>query len=87
MTTVETVLVVFLAAALLLLLILAIVLVALFIKILQHVRRISARAEDVTANFADIAAMVGKRVAPVAVSAALAAAMRRFKGSKKSKED
>ena len=87
MTTVETILVVFLAAALLILLILAITLVAIFIKILQHVRRISAKAENVTENFADIAAMIGKRVAPVALSAAVAAALRRFKTAKSTKED
>ena len=82
MTTVETILVVALGAALLIMLILAIVVITLFIKILRNVRRISERAEDVTGNFADIAAMVGKRVAPVALSAAVAAAMRRFKSKK-----
>ena len=82
MTTVETILVVFLAATLLILLVLSIVVIALFIKILAKVRKISERAEDVTGNFADIAAMVGKRVAPVALSAAVAAALRRFKSNK-----
>jgi ABC-type uncharacterized transport system fused permease/ATPase subunit len=77
-----TILVVILGIALLVLLVLAIVGVVLFIKILRNVRKISERAEDVTTNFADIAAMVGKRVAPVALSAAMAAAMRRFKSKK-----
>lgn len=79
MTTVETVLIVFLAAALLIFLILAIVVVSLFIAILKNVRKISQRAEDATANVSDIVKMVGKRVAPIALSAAVAAAMRRFK--------
>lgn len=82
MTAVETILVIFLAATLLILLVLSIVVISLFIKILRNVKRISERAEDVTGNFADIAAMVGKRVAPVALSAAIAAAMRRFKSKK-----
>lgn len=84
MTTVETILIVFLAAALLIFLILAIVVVSLFIAILRNVRKISQRAEDATENVSDIVKMVGRRVAPIALSAAVAAAMRRFK--KKGKE-
>lgn len=82
MPTVETILVIFLAAALLLFLILAIVLVSIFIGILRNLRRISKRAEEATGNFADIASMIGKRVAPIALSAAIAAALRRFKSKK-----
>jgi len=82
MTTVESVLVIILAVALLLLLTLGIVMAALAVGILKNVKHISQKAEETTANFADIAAMVGKRVAPVALSAAIAAAMRRFKSKK-----
>lgn len=82
MPTVETILVIFLSAALLLFLILGIVVVSIVIAILRNVRKISQRAEETTASFADISKMIGKRVAPVALSAAMAAAMRRFKTKK-----
>jgi hypothetical protein len=82
MTTVETVLVVFLGAALLLFLVLAITLVAIAIGVLRHVRNIAQRADETTSNFADIAKMVSRKVAPVALSAGLAAALRRFTSKK-----
>ena len=79
MTNVETILVVFLSVALLVFLILGIVLITIFIGILRNVRRISQRAEEASTSFADIAQMVSNKVAPVALSAAIAAALRRFK--------
>lgn len=82
MSTVETILVIFLGVALLLLIILGIVIASLAIKILKNVKHISQKAEETTASFADITAMVGKKVAPVALSAAVAAAMRRFTSKK-----
>jgi cell division protein FtsL len=82
MTSVESVLVIFLAVALLLFLILAIVMAALAVGILKNVKHISQKAEETTANLSDIAKMVGKRVAPVALSAAIAAAIRRFRSKK-----
>ncbi len=82
MTTVESVLIIILGVALLLLLILGVVIATLAVGILKNVKHISQKAEETTSNFADIAAMVGKKVAPVALSAAIAAAMRRFKVKK-----
>ena len=86
MNTVETALVIILSVGFLTLLILAIVLVSIMIAIMKNVRRISARAEEVTSSAADIAAMIGSKVAPVALSTVVAAAMRRF-GGKKGKKD
>jgi hypothetical protein len=82
MTMVETILVVFLSAALLLFLILAITLVAIAIGVARHVKNIAERADEATSNFADIAKMVSRKVAPVALSAGLAAALRRFTSKK-----
>lgn len=82
MTTVESVLVIILAVALFLLLVLGIIMAALAVGILKNVKHISQKAEETTASFADIASMVGKKVAPVALSAAIAAAMRRMKSKK-----
>jgi uncharacterized membrane protein len=82
MTTVETVLVVFLAAALLVFLILAITAVAIAIGILRNVRRIAERAEETTKNFSEISKMVSRKVAPLALSAGIAAALRKFKSKK-----
>jgi Na+-transporting methylmalonyl-CoA/oxaloacetate decarboxylase gamma subunit len=82
MATAETVLVIFLSVALLLFLLLAIVAVSIGIGILRNIKHISQRAEETTESVADIAKLVGKRVAPVAVSAVVAAALRRFKSKK-----
>ncbi|MBW4061607.1 hypothetical protein HJC99_03515 [Candidatus Saccharibacteria bacterium] len=83
MNNAEVTLVILLSITLFILLVLSIVVLSIFIKILGNVRKISERAEDVTANLADISAMVGKKVAPVALSAAVAAALRRFKSNSK----
>jgi hypothetical protein len=80
--TVETVLVILLSVGFLTLLILSIIVVSLMLAVMRNVKRISDRAEEVATNAADIAAMVGKRVAPIAVSTVVAAALRRFKGKK-----
>lgn len=82
MTTVESVLVIILAVALLLLLVLGIAMAVLAVGILKNLKHISQKAEETTASFADIASMVGKKVAPLALSAAIAAALRRFKSKK-----
>jgi hypothetical protein len=52
------------------------------IAVMRNVKRISDRAEEATANVADLAAIVGKKVAPLAASAMVAAVMRRFRGKK-----
>jgi hypothetical protein len=81
--TVETALVILLAVGFVTLLVLAIILVSIMIAIMKNVKRISDRAEAVTSNAADIAAMVSQKLAPFAFSTAFAAALRRFRGKSK----
>jgi hypothetical protein len=80
--TVETVLVILLAVGYIVLLILAIIVASLLIGVLRSAKRISTKAEEAANNVSDLAAMIGKRVAPVALSAAIAAALRRFRSKK-----
>ena len=83
MNSVENILLLVLGVMLALFLVLGIVLVVIIIGIVKNIRNITQKAEETTNSFADIAMMVGKKVAPVALSAAVAAAMRRMKSSKK----
>lgn len=80
MNTVETALVIMLAVGFATLLILSIILVSIMIAIMRNVKRISQRAEEVTTNAASIADMIGKKIAPLAMSAVLAAVVRKFRG-------
>lgn len=82
MTTAVTVLVIILGVVLFVFLVLGIVMAAIAVGILKNVKHISQKAEETTSNFADIASMIGKKVAPVALSAAIAAALRRIKRNK-----
>ena len=83
MPTAETILVVFLSTALLIFLVLSIIVASLLIAILKDTRKIVERAEEATENFADITKMISSKVAPVAISAAIASL---FKRSGKDKE-
>jgi hypothetical protein len=80
--TVEFALVILLSVGFLTLLILSIILVSIMIAVMKNVKRVSERAEQVTANAADLAAMISQKVAPFALSAAVAAIARKFKGKK-----
>lgn len=82
MNQVETALVIILSLGFLTLLILAIILVSMMLSVMRNLKRITERAEEVTSNAADLTAMISKKVAPLAVSAATAAIIRRFKGKK-----
>jgi cell division protein FtsL len=82
-TTVEQVLIIILAIGFFTLLVLSIILVSILIAIMRNVKRISDRAEEATSNLADVAAMVGRKLAPFALSGVAAAAMRWFKGRHK----
>lgn len=82
MNNVELAWVIILSVGFLVLIVLSIILVSLMIGVMRSVRRISQRAEEATANISELAALVGKKVAPFAMSAAMAAAMRRFRGKK-----
>lgn len=83
MNSVETILLVVLGIAFATMLILSIVLIVIIMGIVKNIRHITQKAEETTDSFADIAVMIGKKVAPVALSAAAAAALRRFKSNKK----
>lgn len=78
MPTAETTLVVFLSTTLLIFLVLAIVATSILIAILKDARKIVERAEEATENVADITKMISSKVAPVAISAAVAAVFKRF---------
>lgn len=82
MNEVETALVIILSLGFLTLLILSIILVSMMLSVMRNLKRISERAEEVTSNAADLTAMISKKVAPLAMSAVVAAIMRRFKGKK-----
>jgi len=76
---VETVLVIMLAIGFATLLVLSIILVSLMIAVMRNVKRVSQRAEEFTANASELASMVSQKVAPFALSAAVAAIARKFK--------
>ena len=82
MNTVESVLIILLAVGFLALLIMSIILVSMMLAVMKNVRRISERAEEATANVANLAQTVGGKLAPIAVSTLVAALVRRFKGKK-----
>jgi hypothetical protein len=83
---IETILVILLSVGFIVLLTLSIILTTVLIGILKNVRRISEKAEEAAENMSDITAMVGRRVAPIAVSSVIAAVMNRFKDRGKSKK-
>ncbi len=83
MNTVETVLVILLGVGFLSLLILGIILVSIMIAIMKNVRKISERAEEATSNVAELASMIGRKVAPFALSGLAGAAMKWFKNKSK----
>lgn len=83
MNTVETVLVVLLSVGFLSLLILGIILISIMIAIMKNVKRISDRAEEATSNVAELAATIGRKVAPLAFSGLAGAAVKWFKNRSK----
>ena len=78
-TTATVVLIVLLSVGFIILLGLSITLIIIIIGIMRSIQRITDKAEQATESFSDLASMMTKKVAPVALSAAIAAAMRRFK--------
>lgn len=78
----ERVLLIVLSTAFLILLVLVIVFVVVLIKILSAIRRITNRAEDATESLSSMLKMVGKRIAPVALSTLAAAAFKKVKSKK-----
>lgn len=82
MDTTTSVLLILLAAGYILLLVLAIAFVIILISILRQVKRITDKAEQTTDNLSGLIVSMGKRVAPVALSAVVAAVLRKFKSRK-----
>ncbi len=87
MNTVETVLVILLSVGFLVLLSISIVLVVMMVGIMRNVKKISERAEEATGNVADLARVIGKKVAPFAASSILAMVMKKMRGGKGKKGD
>lgn len=82
MNEVETVLVILLSVGFITMLVLAIIMISMMIAIMRNVRRITQRAEEATSNVADIASVLGRKIAPVAVSTVVAAIVRKFTAKK-----
>jgi len=82
MSTAEQILVIFLSAALAVFLTLGIVLLILCIKIAQHVKRISAKAEELTDKAESVAEFFSKAATPMAVGRMIALAAERLFGRK-----
>lgn len=80
--TVEQVGLIIIIALVALILVAVFVALMLILRILASFKKISSEAERTTESLADIALMVSKRVAPLALSTAVAAAFRRLKKSK-----
>lgn len=82
-TTATVVLIILLSVGFIILLGLSITLIVIIIGITRSIKRITDRTEHATESISDLAAMMSKKVAPIALSAAIAAAMRRFKNKNK----
>lgn len=67
------------SALVVILLVAVIVLIVLVVKVVGTVKRIADKAEQTTESISDVAMMVGRKVAPVAISSAIAAALRRMR--------
>lgn len=67
------------SALVVILLIVVIVLIVLLLRVVGTVKRVADKAEQTTESIGDVAMMVGKKVAPVAISSAIAAALRRMR--------
>jgi hypothetical protein len=80
--TVESILIILLSIGFIVLLVLSIILASLLVGVARNVKHISQRAEEAAENMSDLTAMVGKKIAPIALSAVVAAAMRRFRSKK-----
>jgi Na+-transporting methylmalonyl-CoA/oxaloacetate decarboxylase gamma subunit len=82
MNTVEQIGLIITIVLVALILIVVLVALVLILRILSSFKNISSKAERTSESLADIALMVSKRVAPVALSTAVAAAFRRLRKNK-----
>jgi predicted HAD superfamily phosphohydrolase len=72
-------LIVLLSVGFVILLTLSIILVLLMIGIMRNLRNITDHADKATQSASDILSMLGKKIAPVAISTAVAAALRQIR--------
>ena len=79
MENAQTILVVFLSIALGLTLLLSIVLLAILIKIANHIKRISEKAEQITDKAENIADFFSKAATPLAVGKIISSLTEAFK--------
>lgn len=86
MTGFEHWLVIILGVFFAILLILSIVVVAIFVRILQNIHSITKKAEATTENLSETIKVLGKKIAPVAVSTLIGALFKRYKGRNKDEE-
>jgi hypothetical protein len=83
MENAESILVVFLSTALFILLILSIVLVSLCIKIANHIKHISEKAEQITDKAESIAEFISSAATPMAIGRIISQVVGAVKGDKK----
>ncbi|QQR52111.1 hypothetical protein IPG36_06070 [bacterium] len=82
MTTIETILVIMLGVGFFILLVLSIVIASLVVVIVRRINRLSVKAETATENISSAAAMVGTKLAPVAISTLLGLVAKKMKSRK-----
>lgn len=80
MENAQEILVVFLSTALAIVLLLSIILLTICIKIANHVKRISEKAELITGKAEDIAEFVSKAATPLALGKIIASVTEVFRG-------
>jgi hypothetical protein len=85
MENAQEILVVFLSTALAIFLVLGIVLLVICIKIANHIKRISEKAEHITDRAEDIADFFGKAATPMAIGKIITSVKDAVIGSKKRK--
>jgi hypothetical protein len=83
MENAETILVIFLSGALAIFLILGIVLLAICIKIANHIKRISEKAEAITDRAEDIADFFSKAATPMALGKVIGSVVDAVRGGKR----
>lgn len=87
MTSVEVTLLIIIAAGFAILLLLSIVAVVIIVQILRNIHHITEKAEATTDNLAETLKVLGKKLAPVAITSLVSSIISRIKKRHNSKED
>lgn len=82
MQNLEMALLVILIAIFLVLLILAILVVVLIVKILRNIQHVSQRISDVSDDVPEFLKVIGKRIAPVALTTVIGAFLRKARSKR-----